>query len=159
MDVLQRSSHAHWFTTRSLNNKSPSLKWRVKCYSKWEQASSQQFCHFWCQKRKKPWEQGWVETQFLTETKTFIKSEKFTRWKTILNPRTLDCFANSPATTFMPSISSSKVSEQFTQAGWLCPIFFGKRKHLATGNTLFVSQVEMRKKRWIPEAEECEGDL
>ena len=49
----------------TLNNKSPSLKSRVKCYSKWEQASSQQFFHFWCQKRKKPWEQGWVETQFL----------------------------------------------------------------------------------------------
>ena len=145
MDVLQRSSHAHWFTTRrqsfevfscsesweqlitancsaslkqkrgtgyfhwtffamgaifrkmcipsnfcllfnwsrlanniesfcqknsnwTLSNKPPSLKWRVKCYSKWEQASSQQFCHFWCQKKKEA-----IRTKLSGNTISYLK--------------------------------------------------------------------------------------
>ena len=80
----------------------------------------------------------------ITETKTFVRLEKLTWWKTPLNRR---IWQLAKMFTFIPFPHSSG-SVQSSQAGWLSLTFLCKKKAL-TGDTVVVSQVEMRKDGWM----------
>ena len=64
----------------------------------------------------------------ITETKTFVRLEKFTWWKTPLKHTDLT-WQLAKMSTFIPFPYSSG-SAQSSQAGWLSLTFLCKRKHL-----------------------------
>ena len=65
----------------------------IMCNPKWEvgkwEVLLQQFCHFWCQKSERNPIMTRLCGMTITETKTFVRLEKFTWSKTPLNTRVL----------------------------------------------------------------------
>ena len=77
------------------------------CHPKWEQASSEKFYHFWCQKSKRNPKDD-VECKHNCLNKNIVTSEKFTWWKNSYNPTGFYLlWKPTKMATFIPFFSSS----------------------------------------------------
>ena len=89
-------------------NQQPSQKRYVKCaFTKWESTESTSFKH---------WET--LRTRLcgnkITWTETFVRSNKFAKWKTTLNRGTLACYENLPIKTYLKKMCNLFLSVTVT---------------------------------------------
>ena len=103
----------------------------IMCNPKWEvgkwEVLLQQFCHFWCQKSERNPIMTRLCGMTITETKTFVRLEKFTWWKTPLNTRVLKTRQNVHLHSIFLAIHLV-VCSLHRQVDFL--IFSCKREHL-----------------------------
>ena len=127
------------------------------CHPRWEQASSQQFCHFWCQKSERNPNDKVESTHNYWNEKICL--EKFTWWKPSLNPRAFACFENSPkCSSSCPSLLHQVVRGLDRQIDFVW--HFSGKKSTYWGYSGCPTQLsEMRQGGWMQLVELYEGDL